>query len=112
MEAKDTVMSDEEIDGVICLAKSKILSSWRRNRREAILSVARAQAEISFRAGYEKGMNDNKWSFVELEEAKQAGKKEIVDFVVDKIFPMLDMASVPVAFKDRWNARVKNCKEV
>jgi len=42
-----------------------------------------------------------------LDEAKQEGWREVMRFVVDEIFPLLDMASVPIGFKDRWNDKVK-----
>lgn len=41
------------------------------------------------------------------EEGYRTGIREVVDFVVDEIFPLLDMASVSVNFKDRWNNKVK-----
>lgn len=42
------------------------------------------------------------------EKGYRAGTKEVVEFVVGEIFPLLDMASVPVSFKDRWNAKLQD----
>lgn len=33
--------------------------------------------------------------------------KEVVEFVVSDIFPMLKIASVSVQFKDKWNSQIK-----
>lgn len=38
---------------------------------------------------------------------KVAGVKKVVAFVVEHIFPLVDLASVPVSFKDRWNEKLK-----
>ena len=81
MKAKDTVMSDEQIvcywDYSVDQPKHLFLSAGR--------AIAEAQAEISF----------------------QEGIREVVDFVVDRIFPLLNMADVSVLFKDVWNAKTE-----
>ena len=34
------------------------------------------------------------------------GRLEVVEFVTDEVFPLLDMASVSVQFKDKWNTKL------
>lgn len=54
MEAKDTVMSDKKIAG-ICDRDVIINKDWTDTLLPWYKSIAEAQAEISFKAGVEKG---------------------------------------------------------
>ncbi len=82
LEAKDTVMTIAAINEVR-LQKSK--EGKAENVTGWCKIIAQGQAEISFKAGI----------------------KEVVEFVNDEVFPMLNMASIPVSFKDRWNNKLK-----
>ena len=51
-----------------------------------------------------------KWAEKELfdlaEASFSAGAREVVEFVTERIFPMLEMGRVSVSFKDTWNAKL------
>lgn len=51
MEAKDTVMSNEEMDTAYMRGSGKAV--W-----DAVKEVAQAQAEISFKMGYNQALKD------------------------------------------------------
>lgn len=83
MEAKDTVMSFSNLDYY-----------WRRglakenDHNDAAFAVAKAQAEISFKAGYKQAIEDQT---IEVEKAYKLGIREVVEFVVaNKMIPLCD----------------------
>ena len=80
VKASDTLMDETQIREVLQA------SPRGANPMMTSLEIAlQAQAEVSFKAGI----------------------TEVVKFVSDKIFPLLDMASVSVYFKDLWNTKLK-----
>ena len=85
MEAKDTVMSTEQIKGIF---KGKVIfASSPEMEKEAMANlVAEAQAEISFKAGeqsgYDKGYSQAKADRLFIaEEHRKAGIREVVEEV-------------------------------
>ena len=91
---EDTVMRDEE------------LNSWHLRQLESRRGIAKEQAEISFKAGYEKGYGtalqfnkpaeDNAFKAGE-DKGKQEGKQEEIRLVADW---MKENAIVRVPFGD------------
>ena len=78
MEAKDTVIG---IDLIIPKFTDYVPS--------AVYGLLDEQSEISFKLG------------------KQVGRKEVVEFVGEYIFPLLTMSKVSVSFKDKWNDQLE-----
>lgn len=91
IEAKDTVMSDEQIFGAINgenaeyveltgIPEELVLEIKAKQRQ--FRSVAQAQAEPSFKAGEQE--SDKKWRLIlkdSVAMAKLAGIREVVDFI-------------------------------
>jgi len=86
MEAKDTVMSNDKI----ILKEIRVPTGERRFGKKAVLlerdididATLLAQAEISFKAGYQAAVE--KMSFqlpARFKKAKQAGIKEVVEWI-------------------------------
>ena len=77
MEAKDTVMSRDQIAEVVYMAVESpdrgADESWKSKQRN--LAVAQAQAEISFSKGMDEGV---KWGYG---KGKEAGIREVVEWV-------------------------------
>jgi len=75
MEAKDTVMSDDDINGFAHYPDVNLLSedNW------SIDKMLEAQAEVSFQAGWRECM-----SIIEttVKEAQQTGGKEVVEWIL------------------------------
>lgn len=69
------------------------------------LAFAGMDKAITARKIYEAGRK------VGEKAGMQKGRQEVVAFVVENIFPLLKMGSVPVAFIDRWNAKTKEWLE-
>lgn len=64
-----------------------------------------------FEVGKREEIKENEKMILEhyktVEEARQEGIREVVKFVDNQVFPMLNMASVPVYFKDKWNNKLE-----
>ena len=101
MEAKDTVMSDYELEIVI------------RDRRDQL----EYQAEISFRAGYAKGYDEAQDIVLEMgdkdvqERAHKAGRKEVVEWIRQNTFDLSLLSSAAangLGFDaDEWQAKLR-----
>jgi len=93
MEAKDTVMSDEQQMGAQFryinehkdLTLDFPLNGWLRDT-----CIKEAQAEVSFKAGYTEGQTDREIAVQQAYEAgldkgrnagKQEGRQEVVEFI-------------------------------
>ncbi len=84
MEAKDTVMSEEQCIKVYQRAEYKIVDGEYNRQRQAKLAVAEAQAEISFKAGIEQGFKqiDNEGLILKsFENGRRQGIKEVVEYL-------------------------------
>jgi len=66
MEAKDTVMSDEQMFRVL-----------EHEANSGLMALLKAQAEISYKAGYDEAAK----SSLTLEIGRKAGMKEVVEWV-------------------------------
>ena len=78
MEAKDTVMSEKELQALL------VLDNYNRERPTHIMGItAKAQAEISYKAGYKKASDEsNAISHLDCyEDGKKAGMKEVVEWI-------------------------------
>lgn len=99
MEAKDTVMNQEQRNRVT----SPYISHDRFSLDQRLLE---AQAEISFKAGYEQSVLDNdEW----CHDGYEAGRKEVVEWVNGNKFGLramdnyVDMGIDSIA----WQAKLK-----
>lgn len=116
MEAKDTVMSPEELGGIVlatmaeggCIPHEIVAHSTRD------LLIARAQAEISFKAGEEQGIKTALKAYEStceslIVEARKAGIREVVEYA-EKYVYYVDKAGYvalrPDASKN-WQAKLK-----
>ena len=72
MEAKDTVMSDEQMFRVL-----------EHEANSGLMALLKAQAEISYKAGYKKASDEsNAISHLDCyEDGKKAGMKKVVEWV-------------------------------
>ena len=66
MEAKDTVMSDEQMFRVL-----------EHEANSGLMALLKAQAEISYKAGYDEAAK----SSLTLEIGRKAGMREVVEWV-------------------------------
>jgi len=89
MEAKDTVMSDEQLEQNIRKDYENFQVKTETDRVSDILMWTReTQAEISFKAGYEEGRTvcpTNEMQGTIYLEGKQAGIKEVVEFIQERL---------------------------
>ena len=84
MEAEDTVVSREQIQEFIRLHKDEILSTpdaWKEERM-----IAEAQAEISFKAGYDEAVRFTHRQFDAnlpeiMEQSRLLGMREVVEWL-------------------------------
>lgn len=74
MEAKDTVMSEEEIKQAVASTDDKEGMSLAARFYLGTLSVAKAQAEISFPLGKQVGFE------IGIEQGEANGRREVVEF--------------------------------
>ncbi len=97
MEAKDTVMSEEQVWAVI--------SKCEGTATEARHDVNKAQAEISFKAGEEsitKLRQDEIEDF--YNEGRQAGRKEVVEWM--RKYGII-METIDMHLEYQWQAQLK-----
>jgi hypothetical protein len=78
MEAKDTVISDDKMN---VLLQGKELARGQKGYVQVTTIIKESQAEISFKAGYDKAMNKRLSSRQLYLMARKAGIKEVVDFM-------------------------------
>jgi len=104
MEAKATVMREKEIDKVF----TRHLNSHPHHQWDSLgmfMAMAEAQAEISFKAGWNKR---DKWLSPDetdrLEEARKAGIREVVEFL-EKFNPSITLNQVRAT--NFWQAKLK-----
>ena len=120
MEAKDTVMSPEEIGnlhiGVQEEHRKPVIAEGFKPDSKLFRVIAEAQAEISFKAGYELAEEElGKCYAPVFKDGKQAGVKEVVEFInrypnqgrqelIDKKIVRTFRPLIPV---DDWQAKLK-----
>lgn len=98
MEGKDTIMSDEEMKGVLWQSHLHLVSSYD--------AVAQAQAEISFKAGYETAEGElGKCYAPTFRDGKKVGIKEVVEYLSTKREGGYNFC-VKISWDD-WNAKLK-----
>ncbi len=99
MEAKDTVMTPQQIKEL----KSKKWCSPARNYDYTVeeLMVAEAQAEVSFKAGYEQAKKEDLITTNDLvADSRKAGIKEVVEWIKNH-------NAQPDEILDDWQAQLK-----
>lgn len=81
MEAKETVMSDKQIEAVIRkrFPVFELNEEGEEERKLATVELLEAQAEISFKAGFNAGYSEgHEFSY---EDGKKAGARKVVEWV-------------------------------
>jgi len=103
MEAKDTVMSKEQLDAID-------LKNAESNFIDALWDTARQQAEISFKAGFEEGRKvipTNEVQGTIYLEGKQTGIREVVEWVEENAYPPAAYKDIRRFRYDDWQAKLK-----
>ncbi len=100
MKAKDTVMGDEEIQGITNGAGVNMTPLDRK--------IAEAQAEITWPVAFKAGMKERgKWILPDeldrLEAAEQSGVQEVVEFLHLKLCDEFWLFNT-----DEWQAQLKD----
>jgi len=75
MEAKDTVISEEEMNALL---RQNDFARGTEGYRQVVTVIKEAQAEISFRAGYETCAGELEQYLLKW---KRAGIREVVEFI-------------------------------
>ncbi len=89
MEAKDTIMSDDqEAEVLLRIAERCISAGENQYKSNKAQREGRrlAQAEISFKAGYEAGWQGERNFILHCENDRKAGIREVVEWVDDNIW--------------------------
>ena len=111
---EDTVMTLEQIYNAKAYAYNKATGSEDSRELDGDIGIAKAQAEISFKAGYDQGWSDNKpylpdanepWDREQIvfDDGKKAGIKEVVEWINE----YTDFAAPHPFGRLDWQARLK-----
>ena len=108
MKAKDTVMRDEQLEELLGVDFRTAYSGHVAEYR----SIAKAQAETSFKAGYMLGTKDTLETDVPF--AKQEVRKEVVEWIDKNLEPYWRSVSttkhdyyITLSLADTWQAKLK-----
>ncbi len=101
MEAKDTVMSDRELEEAY-LGCGYGTNNWY-GFIKVMQAISKAQAEISFKVGYQ-GCAE-KMSYIlpaKFKKARKAGMRKVVEFINSE-----RINQNPSVWYSRWQAKIK-----
>jgi len=98
MEAKDTVMGDRDFKRLV---KEYPNAS---GIQEVIPIILKAQAEISFKAGYKQALLQNDWI---NEQGRLRGIREVVEWIEDNLDFYMGAEFESVSWEEDWQAKLK-----